>query len=93
MTPVSPSTLAKPPPAIRQEQLRLLSQTLDACALALNCLSLLRAALAAIQAHTIPSSHQHLLARLSVDILDDYAAQLRHINATAQSEHAARETT
>ncbi|MBK0413916.1 hypothetical protein JD974_05795 [Chromobacterium haemolyticum] len=83
---------AKPPPA-RQEQLRLLEQTLDACALALNCLTQLRATLAAIQTHTAPASHQHLLARLSVEVLDNYAAQLQHINATAQSEHTAWETT
>ncbi|MCP1289932.1 hypothetical protein NK214_06965 [Chromobacterium sp. S0633] len=89
----SPSTLAKPPPTIHQEQLRLLSQTLDACALALNCLSQLRATLAAIQAQTTPPSHQHLLARLSVDVLDHYAAQLQQINTAAQSEYLAWGTT
>ncbi|NHR08867.1 hypothetical protein HA052_27190, partial [Chromobacterium haemolyticum] len=43
---------AKPPPIPRQEPLHLLAQTLDACALALNCLSQLRATLAAIQTPT-----------------------------------------
>ncbi|MBN3003456.1 hypothetical protein JW897_06870 [Chromobacterium alkanivorans] len=89
MTPVSPSTFAKPPPAIRQEQLRLLSQTLDACALALNCLSQLRSTLAAIHTQTTPPSHPYFLTRLSIEILDHYATQLQHINAAAQSEHVA----
>ncbi|NHR04964.1 hypothetical protein HA052_07105 [Chromobacterium haemolyticum] len=83
MTPFSPSTFAKPPPAA---QLRQLSQTLDACALALNGFSQLRSTLTAIQAQTTPSSHQHLLACLSIEVLDNYASQLKHINATAQSE-------
>ncbi|KMN83641.1 hypothetical protein HNO92_001815 [Chromobacterium alkanivorans] len=87
MTPVSPSTFAKPPPALRQEQLRLLSQTMEACTLALTSFSLIRPTLAAIQARTATTSHPHLLIRLSIEVLDDYSAQLQRLNAAAQNEY------
>lgn len=87
MTPLfSLLPLAKPPPVNGQDQLRLLSQTLDACALALNGFSLLRSTLAAIQAKSIPGSHQYLLARLSIAVLDDYAARLQQLSSTVQDE-------
>lgn len=87
MTPLfSLLPLAKPPPGNGQDQLRLRSQTLDACALALNGFSLLRSTLAALQAKSIPGSHQYVLTRLSIEVLDDYAARLRQLSSTAQDE-------
>ncbi|PTU66272.1 hypothetical protein DB032_15720 [Chromobacterium sp. Panama] len=80
----SPSTLAKPPPAPSQEQQRLLSQTLDACAMAFNCFALLRSTLTALQSQTPPASHQYLLADLSIQVLDDYAARFQHLYAEVQ---------
>lgn len=78
-----PQTQDAPPPTASQQP-RQLSQTLDACALALNCLSQLRATLAAIQAQTPPASHQSLLAGLSIQVLDDYAARFQHLYAEVQ---------
>lgn len=77
---------AKPPPAAGQEQQYLLTHAMDACALALNGFSLLRSTLAALQAKSIPGSHQYVLTRLSIEVLDDYAARLRQLSSTAQDE-------
>lgn len=70
---------AKPPPATCQERQYLLSQTAFACAQALNCFTVLRSALMAIQAKRSGSepSHLQLLARLSLEVLDDCAARLQ----------------
>lgn len=79
---------AKPPPAAGQEQQYLLTHAMDACALALHGFALLRSTLTAIQAsgnRKTPSRAQ-LLARLSLEVLDDYVARLQTHQLQAKDE-------
>lgn len=76
MTPSHPhSAFAKPPPDPQ-------SQTLAACALALNCLATLRHALDAFQSHAAQSHQPRLqhLACAATAVLDDCASQLHSLS-------------
>ncbi|MCS3804055.1 hypothetical protein HNO92_004479 [Chromobacterium alkanivorans] len=86
--PNSFAACAKSSPAVSQEQQYLLSQTMDACALALNGFAVLRSTLTAIQAsgRRDDSSHLQLLARLSLEALDDCVARLQAFQLKADDD-------
>ncbi|WP_141113310.1 hypothetical protein [Chromobacterium haemolyticum] len=75
MTPSHPhSAFAKPPPDPQ-------TQTLAACAIALNCLATLRHALDAFQSHAAQTQQPRLqhLACAATAVLDDCASQLQNL--------------
>lgn len=81
MTPSHPhSAFAKPPPDPQ-------TQTLAACAIALNCLATLRHALDAFQSHAAQTQQPRLqhLACAATAVLDDCASQLQSLSRDAFS--------